>query len=771
MESYMSEYSVVGKRLPRLEGVSKATGEAFYTDDLVLPRMLYGKILRSPLPHARILNIDASKALSLPGVKAVITGKDTKGAKYGVYARSSDQQCLATEKVRYIGDEVAAVAAVDEETAMEALNLIRVDYKELPAVFDPEEAMQPRAPLIHQVERNIAGKTSLNYGDAEQGFRDSYYTRHDKFSTGAQAHCQLEPHVAVASWESSGKLTVWTPNMSPFAKRLILSKTLGIPQSRIRVCKSYVGGAFGGKSELFSLDFCASLLSIKTGKPVKIRYTREEVFNTTRLRHPVTIEIKTGVKKDGTIIAREARVIADGGAYASTGILTAYLTCSSFFKTYRTPNIRYEGFCVYTNKPSFGAMRAHGTIQARFAEESHLDMVAEAIGMDPVEFRLKNARQTGDIYPNNSTIISCGLSECISQAAEAAGWKDKAGVRIQDTAGARRAVPDRSRGMGMGCTTGLTSLNISPFTPSAAFVKFNEDGRANLLTGAPENGQGTETMLAQICAEELGLGLEDIIVTAADTDVTPHDIGSYLMALTFISGNAVKNAASDAKKQLLEIASSMLEAPPEKLEARNRRIFIRERPERGLSFAEVIKQGLIKGIPVQGKGYYMPHTEYLNVATGAGKFCPTYTFSSQVSEVEVDKDTGEIKMIKDTVAHDCGFAINPMDVEGQIHGCVATSQGLALSESMYWEKGKLLNPDFLNYGIACSLDIPPIRPIIIESQDPEGPFGGKDVGETPTHVGPAAIANALYNATGVRITEIPLTPDKVLKALEMFATA
>lgn len=757
----MSEYSVVGKRLPRLEGVSKATGEAFYVDDLNLPRMLYGKILRSSLSHARILNIDTSKALRLPGVKAVITGKDTKGTKYGVYARTSDQQCIAVDKVRYMGDEVAAVAAVDEETAEEALDLIKVDYEELPAVFDPVEAMQPGAPAIHDVERNISGKTSINYGDVEEGFKDSYYIREDRFTTGAQSHCQLEPHVAVANWESSGKLTVWMPNMSPFAKRLILSKTLGIPQTRIRVCKSYAGGAFGGKSELFSLDFCASLLSIKTGRPVKIRYTREEVFRTTRLRHPMIMEIKTGVKKDGTIMAREARVIANGGAYASTGILTVYLTCSSFFKTYRIPNIRYEGFCVYTNNPSFGAMRAHGTIQARFADESHLDMIAEGLGMDPVALRLKNARQKGDMYPNKSIINSCGLSDCIKQTAEVSGWKEK---RI-NRSGIKGQV---NYGMGIGCTTGLTSLNLSAFTASAAFVKFNEDGHVNLLTGAPDNGQGTETMLAQICAEELGLGLDDIGVTAADTDITPNDIGSYLMALTFVSGNAVKNAAADAKKQVLEIASSMLEAPADKLEAKNRRIFIKDRPERGLSFSEVVRHGLIKGIPILGKGHYMPHTEYLNVATGEGKYCPTYTFSSQVSEVEVDKDTGGIKVLKATTAHDCGFAINPLDVEGQIHGCVATSQGLALSENIYWEKGKMLNPDFLSYGIPCSLDMPSsIKPIIVESIDPEGPFGGKDAGETPTHVGPAAIANAIYNATGVRINEIPITPDKVLEALEV----
>lgn len=757
----MSEYSVVGKRLPRLEGISKATGEAFYADDLNLTGMLHGKILRSPVPHARILNIDASKALSLPGVKAIITGKDTLGKKYGVYTKTSDQQCLATEKVRYIGDEVAAVAAVDEDTAQEALNLIKVDYEELPAVFDPEEAIQPGAPLIHDTGSNRFGRTYLDYGNVEQGFKDSYYIREDRYVTGYQSHCPMEPHIAVASWDSSGKLTIWTPNMSPFAKRLQLAKTLGITQSNIRVCKSYVGGAFGGKAELFSLDFCSSLLSKKTGKPVKIRYTREEVFTNTRLRHPTIIEIRTGVKKDGTILARDARVLVDTGAYAGTGILAVYLTCSSFFKTYRVPNLRYEGYCSYTNKPPSGPQRAHGTIQARFAEEAQLDMIANELGVDPVEIRLRNARQKGDEYPNKSVITSCGLSDCIKRTAEAAGWKEKRGKKSGVLSQGNVA-----RGIGIACTTGLTSLNINPFTPSAAFVKFNEDGRANLLTGAPENGQGTETMLAQICAEELGLGLEDIVVTAADTDVTPHDIGSYLMALTFVSGNAVKNAASDAKKQLLEIASGMLEAPVDKLEARNRRIYIKDRPERGLSFAEVVRQGLIKGEPVLGKGHYMPKTEYLNVATGEGKFCPTYTFSCQVTEVEVDKTTGQIVILNTTVAHDCGFAINPMDVEGQIHGSIATSQAYALTEDIALEKGKVLNPDYLNYGIPVSLDIGSIKPLIVESQDPEGPFGAKDVGETPTHVGPAAIANAIYDAVGVMIKDLPLTPDKILRALE-----
>lgn len=750
----MKEYAVVGKRLPHLEGVSKATGEAPYANDLVLPRMLWGKILRSPLPHARILNIDTSRAERLPGVKAVVTGKDTPGRSYGVFARTSDQYPLAMEKVRYIGDEVAAVAAVDEDVAEEALSLIKVDYEELPAVFDPEEAMQPGAPLIHQVERNISGITRLNLGDVEAGFRQSDYVREDRFRTGAQAHCQTEPHVALASWDSSGKLTIWMPNMSPWAKRRLLARTLNMPESSIRVCKAYTGGAFGGKSELFSLDFCASFLSNKTGRPVKIVYSREEVFATTRLRHPMIMEVKTGVKKDGTLMARKLRVVGDTGAYNSTGILAVYLTCSGFFKTYRIPNVSYEGFCVYTNKPVSGALRGHGSIQSRFADESQLDIIAEELGIDPVELRLKNARRVGDSMHDKSVVTSCGLTECIEKSARESGWVERRGHLAQNC------------GMGIACTTGLSSLNMSSLYSSGAFVKFNEDGRANLLTGAPENGQGTETMLAQICAEELGLSLEDIVVTSGDTDVTPTDVGSFTMALTFITGNAVKRAAADAKRQLLTIAAESLGVDPAELETRKRRIYVRKSPERGLAVVDVVRAGLIKGVPILGKGYYMPKADYINVYTGEAKSTPTYTFSAQVVEVEVDPETGKVKMLNTPLAHDCGFAINPLDVEGQIHGCAATSQGMVLSEEIVWDRGQMLNPSFRDYGLPLAVDIPAIKPIIVESIDPEGPFGGKDAGETPVHTGSGAIPNAIYNAVGVRIKELPITPYAVLKALE-----
>ncbi len=749
----MKEYSVVGNSVADIHGIAKATGSADYTDDLVLPRMLCGAILRSPLPHAAILNIDTSAAERLPGVKAVITGKDVLGRKIGLYRRSADQYPLAVDKVRYIGDEVAAVAAIDEDTAQEALDLIKVHYDELPAVFDPTEAMKEGAPNIHDAERNISHRTSMDFGDVEQGFKEADYVREDRFTNGAQVHATMEPHVALASYDPSGKLTMWMPNMSPFVKRRLLSRVLDMPESNIRVCRSYIGGAFGGKSMLFSLDFSAALLSIRTGRPVKITYTREEVFTCVQKRHPFIIELKTGVKKDGTLIARECRAITDNGAYNYTGPLAIYLCCSALYKTYRCPNIKYEGVCVYTNRMPSSAMRGHGKISMRFADDSQLDIIAEELGIDPVDMRLKNARQQGDVLPDTSKVISCGLSECIEKTAHSAGWKEKRG----------KLPPNR--GIGISCTHGQTAQNIGPLSSSAAFIKFNEDGKATLITGAVDNGQHTETMLAQIAAEELGLPVEDIRVTAGDSDTTPTDVGSFTMALTFVTGNAVKAAAADAKRQLLEIAAERLEAKAAALEARDGRVYLRENRDKGMSFAEVVMAGLIKGVPILGKGYYMTDTEYLNIWTGMGKSVPTYSFAAQVAEVEVDTETGQVTIPETSAAVDCGFAINPLDVEGQIESSVAMSQGWTLSEEFFYDQGQMLNPSFLEYKMPLSVNVPRIKPIIVESIDPQGPFGAKDAGEVPVHTGPAAIANAIYDAIGVRIKDIPITPDKILRAL------
>lgn len=746
-------YSTIGKRVPRIEGEAKVTGQSSYVDDISLPMMLCGRILRSPHPHARILDIDTSRAEKLKGVKAVITSKDTKGRKYGVYARYADQLVLAREKVRYIGDEVAAVAAVDQDVAEEALDLIKVEYQLLPAVFDAEEAMGPEAPLIHEVERNICVKTAMDFGDADRGFRESDYIREDTFETGRQAHCQMEPHAVVASFDASGRLSVWTPNMSPFVKRRVLSNILDIPEHNVRICKTYVGGAFGGKSEVFPLDACAALLSMKTGRPVKIAYTRDEVFMTTRHRHNMVIHLKTGVKRDGTIIAREARVIADKGAYASTGPIAIWLACSQLFRTYRAPNVRYQGFNVYTNKTPCGAMRGHGSIQMRFADDSQMDMIAEDLGIDAVELRLRNARQPGDIMPLKNVVTSCGLSECIRRAAHHSGWENK------------RKKMGANRGIGIGCTTGMTSFNTGHSFPSSAIVKFTEDGAATLLTGAVEDGQGTETMLAQIVAEELGLPVKDITVMSGDTENVASDVGAFTMAQTFVTGRAVKLAAADAKRQLFELAAPALQAGIEQLEVRDCRVCVAANPLKSLTFPQLIRAGFNQGITVVGKGHFHPDTEF-NVATGEGKSSPTYSFCAQVAEVEVNVQTGEVKVIGQTMAHDCGYAINPMDVEAQLEGAIAVSQGFALSEEIQWADGQMLNPSFLAYRLPQSVDLPRIDTEIVETVDPDGPFGAKDVGEPAVHTGAPAIANAIYDAIGVRIKSLPITPAKILRALQ-----
>lgn len=749
----VKEYSVIGKRVPRIEGVAKATGQAQYTEDVHLPNMLYGKTLHSPFAHARILNIDASRALKLPGVKAVATGADVPGRKFGVYARTSDQYPLAKDKVRYLGEEVAAVAATDEATAEEALGLIKVDYEPLPAVFNYEDAMKPEAPQIHDVESNIMMKIGKNVGDADKGFREADYIREDVFKHERQAHCQMEPYAIVASCDAGGKLTVWVPNTTPFAKRLLLAMTLNRPEKDIRICRTYVGGAFGGKGTLYGLEFSAALLSIKTGRPVKIVYTREENFVSTWYRVPMIIRLKTGVKKDGTLVAREAQVIGQAGAYAATTIMAVYITCHTLFATYKTPSFRYEGLGVYTNTPICGALRGHGGIQARFADESQMDIIAREMGLDPVEFRLKNALRQGDIDPfSKQAVPSCALTSCIEKTVEKSGWKEKAGK-------------DGNKGMGIACTTAWTAVKINKLCSSAAFAKFNEDGSVNLITGSVENGQGTETMIAQITAEELGIRADEVVIVSGDTDNTPYDVGSNTMSGAYVTGNAVKNAAADLKQQLLSFASEMLEASPSSLDTANRRVFIKSRPEVGVEIAKVIRNAMYKGVPLIGKGYYTPKTDYLDVQKGEGKAVGAYSFSCEVADVEVDRDTGEVKALDSTIAHDCGRALNPMDVEGQLHGCASLAHAMALKEEFYWQEGKLLNPSFLTYSFPTALDEAPVKSIILEAPDPDGPYGAKEAGEGPAHTGPGAIANAIYRACGVRIKEVPVSPDRILQAL------
>ncbi|MDO8689971.1 MAG: molybdopterin-dependent oxidoreductase [Dehalococcoidia bacterium] len=748
------EYSVVGKRVSRIDAAAKATGEAKYTGDLTLARMLHGKVLRSPYPHARIMNIETSKALTLPGVKAVITGKDTLGIKYGLFP---DEYALAMDKVRFIGDGIAAVAATDEEIAAEALALIEVEYQALPAVFDPEQAMRPGAPQIHAgTPNNVSSSPQFFAGDVEQGFRDSDYVREDTFRTQAQTHCTLETHGAVASYDSMGRLTIWTSTQGPYHLSLDLAKTLGMPLGSIRVIKPHVGAGFGGKREMLDVQFCASLLSIKTGRPVRIIYSREEQFTSTRHRHAFIVTIKTGVKKDGSIVAKDCVAIADGGAYNSRGPVIVAASGTQIGSLYRTPNARFRGYHVYTNNPVGGPFRGYGLLQVRFADEVQMDMIAEELGIDPVEIRLKNAIGPNEEAPCGWKITSCGFSECVERASEAAGWKDQ------------RSRPVENQGIGMGCnnyTVGNSAFGQAD--ASSAMIKILEDGTVTVFTGASDIGQGSDTTLAQIAAEELGIRLEDIRISVADTETSPTDLGSYASRVTFIAGNAIRAAAMDAKRQILAIAAEKLEARVEDLVARDRRIYVQGSPEIGLDFKDVIVSAQVnRGVYIMGKGSYAVPGEPWDASTGKGNVSPTYSFGAHVTRIELDPETGQLEMLKEIAAHDCGFAVNPMAMEGQLEGCTACGLGMTFMEERLTVDGQIMNPSFEGYKAPTALETPEIQSIIVESIDPDGPFGAKGVSEAAQVPVAPAVANALHQITGVWFKELPLTPERVLEGIQ-----
>lgn len=766
----MDEFAIIGKRLPLIEAPAKSMGQVKYIADLALPGMLHGAILRSPFPHARILNIDVSQALRLAGVKAIITGKDTRGRKYGLMPLTADELALAIDKVHYIGEAVAAVAAVDEDIAQAALGLINVDYEEIPAVLDPLEALREGAPRVHQdAPGNISCQASWHFGDVEEHFRLADHIREDIFETQPVTHASLEPHGTVASYDSNGVLTVWASSQNLYLCRLSLSVTLGIPEGKIRIIKPAVGGGFGGKVEMYSHDFAASFLSMKTGRPVKIVCSRDEVFSATRYRNPMSLWLRTGVKKDGRLLARDCRVIADGGAYTSTGPGLLYLVGMIANTPYRLPAFRYKGIRVYTNKPPAGPQRGHGVIQGTFAVESQIDMLAWDLGLDPVEMRRRNSTSSGYMMANGVRIKSCGLSECIERAAGSVGWGP----------GERDPKNGRGRGMAVGAFT--SGQQIVPHLHAAAIIKIHYDGAVTLYTGAPDIGQGSNTILAQIAAEELGVKMEDMRVVAADSDTTPMDSGAYSSRVTVFVGNAVKDAAAKARVQLLEAAAVQLEARREDLEARDGRIWVKGSPERGLTTQQAAKAYLRqKEEPIVAHGNFHQMEEH--ITAGHGVFTtargtlpedagletpsPSFSFAAQVAEVEVDRETGQVNVIRYAASHDSGRAINPLAVEGQIEGSIAGGMGQALTEGLERKHGQAFNPSFLDYHMPTALEMPECKVWEVNDPDPVGPFGAKESGEGTQVPGPAAVANAVCDAIGARITSLPITPEKVLEGLE-----
>ncbi len=783
-----------------VDAAGKTTGAGRYTDDLSLPGMLVGKILHSPYPHARIKRIDIGRAEKLEGVVAVAIGKDAPNT-YGILPVGHDEHALAVDKVRYLGDNVACVAAVDEAAADRALELIDVEYEVLPAYFDPEESMKAETDLIHDNKlHNLEKDYHHAFGDPDKGFVEADYVAEARFIANEVTHAAMEPHSTLASFEidsqtgNPGRLIVWSSTQVPYYLQHKLSLVLEMPMAQIRVIKPLVGGGFGGKSEVIPLEVIAAIAARKARAPVKITYSREEVFWAHRGRPRTLIDLKTGVKRDGSITAVKARVVQDGGAYCSYGVVTILYSGALLGALYDIPNIQYDGYRVLTNKPACGAMRGHGTVNVRFAFESQLDELAATINLDPAEIRRRNLLKPPCVTINGLRVQSYGLPECIEKTVERSGWKDRKGKL------------EKGRGLGIACSHYVSgaanSIIRSDMPHSTVNIKIDRDGGVVVYTGASEIGQGSDTMTAQIAAETLGCSLGRVRIVAADTDLTPIDIGSYSSRVTFMAGNATLRAAAEVKKQIASAAARKMGCSVDDLIFRDD-VVVREKlagegarathpeasvsgrvegqilrgslqqkrkdegPKDSMSFEEAVVAAIDFHGTLTGTGSYAPPAEARggkHKGGGVGP-SPAYSYCAQVAEVSVDEETGEVTVHKVWAAHDCGRALNPVSVEGQIIGSVWMGMGQALTEEMVWKDGMLMNPGLLEYRSPSSVESPEVDPIIVESIDPEGPFGAKECSEGSLAATIPAIANAIYDAVGVRLHECPFTPERVLAAL------
>jgi 4-hydroxybenzoyl-CoA reductase subunit alpha len=804
----MTDFSIIGKPTAMVDAAEKTTGAGKYTDDLRVPGMLVGKILHSPYPHARIKSIDNKRAEVLDGVVAVVVGEDAPNP-YGILPVGHDEHALALDKVRYVGDNVACVVAISESIAEKALELIDVEYEVLPAYFDPEESMKAKSHLIHD---NKPGNLEKDYhhafGNPDKGFAEADHVAEARFIANEVTHAAMEPHSTLASFEldphtgKMGRLTVWSSTQVPYYLQHKLSLVLEMPMSQIRVIKPLVGGGFGGKSEVIPLEIIAAVAARKAQAPVKITYTREEVFWAHRGRPRTIIDLKTGIKNDGRITAVKARVVQDGGAYCSYGVVTILYSGALLGALYDIPHIQYDGYRVLTNKPACGAMRGHGTVNVRFAFESQLDELAAKIGMDPAEIRQRNLLKPPCITVNGLRVQSYGLPECIEKTVERSGWKQRKGK-----------LP-RGRGLGIACSHYVSgaanSIIRSDMPHSTVNIKIDRDGGVVVYTGASEIGQGSDTMTAQVAAEVLGCSLARVRVIAADTDLTPIDIGSYSSRVTFMAGNATLRAAEDVKKRIAAAAAKKMNCATEDIvfrddlllkkgsivpPAKNDKSEEAEVAQGGASVSGRVEGQILRGSLQQkrkeeGPKEWMTFEEAVVAAidfhgalTGTGSYAPpqearggkhkgggvgpspAYSYSAQVAEISVDEETGEVTVHKVWAAHDCGRALNPVAVEGQIIGSVWMGMGQALTEEMTWKDGMLMNAGMLEYRSPSSVESPEVEPIIVESIDPEGPFGAKECSEGSLAATIPAIANAIYDAVGVRLHESPFTPERVLAAL------
>ncbi|MCX5835332.1 MAG: xanthine dehydrogenase family protein molybdopterin-binding subunit [Deltaproteobacteria bacterium] len=747
------EHAVVGKAVRFVGGLDKVTGRAQYLDDIDLPGMLHAKILRSPHAHARIVKVDTSKAAVFPGVKAVLSAADCPSLPFGLDV--PDARIFAETKVRYAGDEVAAVAAETPKIAAEALKLIEVQYELLPALFSPEEALHEGAPVIHEDKPgNLVKSYVIERGDVDMDFASCDFVFEEEFSSSRVTPCYLEPFGAIARWEPDGRLTVWTGIQAAFQARAEIARALGMNPSQITVKVPTIGGAFGGKIWIRNFHPIAALLARKAKRPVKFVLTRPEEFVASRHRVPAKIKIKLGMLKDGTMVCKDTTIVADNGAYSWAAPKIVLNMSMRTDCLYRFKSVRTRSYLAYTNTTPTSGFRGYGNAQSHFAQECMIDVCGRKAGLDPVEIRLKNAVRQGDLTLHGWKVRSCGLTECIEKARAA-------------IARVRKPKEDQNgkikRGVGLACMNHVSGNRAgNNFDGSSSMVRFQEDGKLVLYHGESDMGQGARTVLAQIAAETLGIRPEDVLVMPIDTDVSPFCFGSYSSRVTTVAGKAAYLASLQVREQLLKLAGNILEAAPEDLDIKEGRIFVRGSERIEISVAEVCKSAIRTKTTVGLTAYvaYDPPTEGAD-EDFYGDYSSAYTYAAQAVEVEVNTETGQIRVLRVAAAHDVGRAINPNGIRGQIYGGVAQGAGWALYENMVYEGGRLQNKSLRNYTMVTVTDMPEVEPIIVETHDPVGPYGAKGIGEPALIPMPPAVANAVEDAVGVRIRDLPITAEKI----------
>jgi 4-hydroxybenzoyl-CoA reductase subunit alpha len=752
------ELDVVGQPLVKVDAAAKVAGQTLFADDVVLPRMLFARILRSPHPHARLRSLDVSRAAAHPGVVATLVGSELP-IPFGILPVSQDEHALAVDKVRFVGDPVAAVAALDEDTAEEALKLIDADYEVLPPVMSIDEALARPEPRLHDYgpHGNVHKEVSFDFGDVAAGFAEADHVREDIFFFEGNTHLPMEQHAALASFGPDGKLTLWSATQTPHYVHRALAKVLEMPAAHIRVIACPNGGGFGGKSDPFGHEIAVCKLSMKTGRPVKVTLTREEVFYCHRGRHPVKMWIKTGLKRDGTITAMHFRSALDGGAYGSYGVASLYYTGALQTVTYKVPRYKFEGVRVFTNKPPCGPKRGHGTPQPRYALECHIDKFCHDLGLDPARWRIDNTLGPGTITANQMQVKTIGLKECLEKVCAQSGYAEKRG----------RLGPGRGIGLAGSAYISGAGLPIywNAMPHSGVQVKVDRGGGVAVFCGSTDIGQGSDSILAYIVAEELGIRPEDIRVVTADTDLTPVDLGSYSSRVTLMTGNAALQAARRVRVPIFEAAAKKLGVPVERLRAASRRIWDTADPAKGLTFVEAVVLAESEVGTLGAVGSYKPPRSVAKwKGAGVGP-TPTYSYSACVVELSADRETGIIRVDKVWIAHDVGRSINPLLVIGQVEGSVYMGLGEVLMEEQVFRKGLHKIPSMLDYKSPTTLEMPPVESILVETLDPEGPYGAKECGQGPLLPVIPAVANAVFDALGIRIDEVPITPEKVVAAL------